>query len=142
MNQPISGRVRPNLRPQVRFQVLRTHDFSCFYCGLPSSYVPLLMDHVIPVALGGTDDLWNLVPACQPCNSGKGSSAPTQSMIERARRVFLSAAYTDYVRCIVCGIPFLVVPGDREDQWPQCGHCNEAICDAFDQGMRHERGVL
>ena len=30
------------------------------------------VDHVIPVAKGGTDDPSNLVPACGPCNRAKG----------------------------------------------------------------------
>lgn len=29
-------------------------------------------DHLIEIALGGTHDLTNLVPACAPCNSARG----------------------------------------------------------------------
>ncbi|MEH3135383.1 MAG: HNH endonuclease, partial [Mycolicibacterium neoaurum] len=35
--------------------------------------VELRVDHVVPEALGGSDDPLNLVTACEPCNSGKSS---------------------------------------------------------------------
>jgi 5-methylcytosine-specific restriction endonuclease McrA len=41
----------------------------CQYCGGPATTV----DHVIPLARGGTDDLANLVPACAVCNGRKGA---------------------------------------------------------------------
>lgn len=55
--------------------------YACMYCGSPAEAV----DHVIPRALGGTDDAVNLVPACKPCNSSTpprssiGSPAATRS---------------------------------------------------------------
>jgi 5-methylcytosine-specific restriction endonuclease McrA len=42
-------------------------DYSCAYCGIKGN---LTIDHVLPVASGGTD-LNNLVPACGSCNSSK-----------------------------------------------------------------------
>jgi hypothetical protein len=41
----------------------------CAYCGGPAGTI----DHVRPQAFGGTDDPDNLVDACQPCNSRKGT---------------------------------------------------------------------
>lgn len=37
-------------------------------CGRPASHV----DHVVPRAAGGTDDLVNLRAACAPCNLARG----------------------------------------------------------------------
>ena len=41
----------------------------CHRCGKPSESV----DHIVPVALGGTDELDNLRPACLSCNSRDGA---------------------------------------------------------------------
>jgi HNH endonuclease len=42
-------------------------------CGRDRSEVALEVDHVIPVAEGGTDELHNLATLCRPCNNGKSS---------------------------------------------------------------------
>lgn len=34
----------------------------------------LQLDHVIPISMGGTDDLANLSVLCGPCNARKGAS--------------------------------------------------------------------
>jgi 5-methylcytosine-specific restriction endonuclease McrA len=39
----------------------------CAYCGAPMEHV----DHITPLARGGTNDWFNLTAACQPCNSSK-----------------------------------------------------------------------
>jgi len=41
----------------------------CIYCG--RSDVPLTRDHKIPLFRGGSNDIYNIVPACKPCNSSK-----------------------------------------------------------------------
>jgi len=47
-------------------------DGRCWYCGEQTNpFIDFAMDHVLPVRQGGTDDLSNRVPACQPCNSRK-----------------------------------------------------------------------
>ena len=40
----------------------------CFYCG---SIERQTIDHVVPIARGGTDSIGNLVTACKACNSQK-----------------------------------------------------------------------
>ena len=42
----------------------------CAYCG---SREDLTLDHVVPLSRGGTHAIDNLVAACKPCNSRKGS---------------------------------------------------------------------
>jgi hypothetical protein len=42
----------------------------CYRCGGYANSV----DHVVPVALGGTHALSNLRPACSRCNSSTGAS--------------------------------------------------------------------
>jgi hypothetical protein len=43
--------------------------------------VKLTVDHVVPVALGGTDEPTNLVAACRDCNGGKTSSSPDAPIV-------------------------------------------------------------
>ena len=69
---------------RLRYEILRRDNHTCRYCGRSAPNVPLRVDHVVPVALGGTDDPANLVTACEPCNSGKTSSAPDASLIASA----------------------------------------------------------
>jgi 5-methylcytosine-specific restriction endonuclease McrA len=48
----------------------------CEWCGLEFA-APLseaTLDHVVPLARGGTNKRKNLVLACRPCNEQRGSS--------------------------------------------------------------------
>lgn len=57
---------------KVRYEVLKRDRFTCTYCGGHPPDVLLEVDHVIPKAAGGSDDMENLVTACWDCNRGKG----------------------------------------------------------------------
>lgn len=61
---------------RLRFEILRRDNHTCRYCGAASPSVALRVDHVMPVALGGSDTPDNLVTSCEPCNSGKSSASP------------------------------------------------------------------
>jgi hypothetical protein len=61
------------VRPSVRFDVFKRDGFSCAYCGRKPPEVTLEVDHIIPIAGGGTDNTENLVTACVDCNRGKGA---------------------------------------------------------------------
>lgn len=58
---------------RLRYEVLRRDNHTCRYCGASAPGAKLTVDHVIPQALGGSDEPSNLVTACDPCNSGKTS---------------------------------------------------------------------
>lgn len=63
---------RMPIKNSVRFDVLRRDNFTCRYCGAQAGPgVVLHIDHVFPVAHGGTNEFGNLVTCCQQCNSGK-----------------------------------------------------------------------
>lgn len=66
---------------RLRFEVLKRDRHRCFYCGQRAPDVPLTVDHVIPTALGGTDDPSNLVAACADCNGGKSSVHPNSEVV-------------------------------------------------------------
>lgn len=65
---------------RLRFEVLRRDGYACRYCGSKAPEVELTVDHVVPVALGGSDEPSNLVAACRDCNAGK-SSVPADSRL-------------------------------------------------------------
>jgi hypothetical protein len=73
---------------KLRFDVFKRDGFQCVYCGAhPSETVLLEVDHVHPVAEGGSNDMDNLVTACWDCNRGKGAallSSIPQSLEEKA----------------------------------------------------------
>ena len=62
---------------RLRFAVLQRDAFRCRYCGRTANEpgVVLHVDHVVPVAAGGTNYEGNLVTACAECNLGKSTRA-------------------------------------------------------------------
>jgi len=64
---------RKPLSKRKRFEILKRDGFVCKYCGRSPAAVPLTVDHVIPIAGGGTDTPDNLVAACEDCNAGKSA---------------------------------------------------------------------
>lgn len=65
---------------RLRYEVLRRDNHTCRYCHATDS--PLTVDHVTPVALGGTDTAANLVACCRDCNAGKSSVHPDAPLVE------------------------------------------------------------
>lgn len=61
---------------RLRYEIFRRDGFTCRYCGASAPDVALEVDHVVPVALGGSDKPANLTTACVLCNSGKSSVPP------------------------------------------------------------------
>jgi hypothetical protein len=66
---------------RLRYEILRRDQHTCRYCGTSAPAVPLRVDHVTPVALGGTDTPDNLVTSCEPCNSGKSSATVDSAVV-------------------------------------------------------------
>jgi hypothetical protein len=78
---------RKSLGPKLRFEVFKRDSFTCQYCGEKAPDVILRLDHIEPVAGGGTDDLLNLITACFGCNAGKGMrKLDDKSELEKQRR--------------------------------------------------------
>lgn len=68
---------------RLRYEVLRRDNHACRYCGATAPDAKLTVDHILPVALGGTDDPGNLVAACVDCNAGKAASNPDSPLVEQ-----------------------------------------------------------
>jgi len=79
--EPLIGQYRPppidrpalnrkSVSPSLRKRVFERDGYRCRYCG---SWDSLEVDHVHPVAAGGTNAFENLQTLCKPCNASKGA---------------------------------------------------------------------
>jgi 5-methylcytosine-specific restriction endonuclease McrA len=57
----------------TRFNVFLRDNFTCQYCNAAPGVHGLTFDHVVPRAHGGRTTWDNIVAACSPCNTRKGS---------------------------------------------------------------------
>jgi hypothetical protein len=55
-----------------KLRVMKRDKFTCVYCGKNGSEVELEIDHIIPVAKGGSNHMSNLQTMCAWCNRSKG----------------------------------------------------------------------
>lgn len=67
----------------LRYQILRRDNHACHYCGGRAPEVKLVVDHVVPEALGGRTVPENLRTACEPCNSGKSATPADAAMVQQ-----------------------------------------------------------
>lgn len=69
--------IRPSTRvpipSETRSFVFERDEYTCVRCSADSD---LQIDHIIPVAGGGTNDLSNLQTLCRTCNIKKGAKMP------------------------------------------------------------------
>ncbi len=78
---------RKGISKKVRFEVFKRDRFTCQYCGRKAPDILLQLDHIEPVAKGGTDDIINLVTSCFDCNMGKrDKKLDDNSEIEKQRK--------------------------------------------------------
>ena len=65
---------RNKINDSTRFEVFKRDGYRCKICGMSPETNPevtLHLDHIIPVALGGTSVIENLQTLCSSCNMGK-----------------------------------------------------------------------
>lgn len=58
----------------------------CYWCGKPISPDDLHIDHIIPLAQGGTHSIDNLAPSHGTCNISKGKKMPAEYIDYRLSR--------------------------------------------------------
>ncbi|KAM3108012.1 HNH endonuclease [Phormidesmis sp. 146-33] len=70
---------RRKLSPELQQQVRQQASELCEYCHASEQwqYVQFTIDHILPIAQGGTDDLSNLALACFHCNRRKTDKTTT-----------------------------------------------------------------
>ena len=57
--------------PEVRKYVFLRDKYQCQSCGKTSAETELNIDHIIPLASGGSNDISNLQTLCRNCNQRK-----------------------------------------------------------------------
>lgn len=66
---------RKSIPLKIREEIFKRDSYSCQYCGRKeSSEVKLEIEHIIPVAKGGDNDITNFLTACEECNAGKSDT--------------------------------------------------------------------
>lgn len=72
---------RKSTGKRLRFEVFKRDSFTCQYCGSQPPDVVLVVDHIDPVASGGSNEIHNLITACEACNQGKADKLLTAHQI-------------------------------------------------------------
>lgn len=155
-----------SISKRLRFEIFKRDGNKCRYCGATAEDAPLTIDHVVPVALGGSDEPSNLVTACRPCNSGKSSSSPDAALVSevsedalrwaRAQEVAAAALVADLERRDALRAEFkaswnswknsssrpMPLPAswpESVDRFVQAGLPMRVLLDCVDKAMRRDR---
>ena len=54
----------------------------CHFCGNKFTPAQLTLDHIVPLARGGTSKPGNVVPACKECNRNKKLHTPAELILK------------------------------------------------------------
>lgn len=73
---------RKKITPELRIEIYERDGFKCVTCGTSEN---LEIDHIIPLAKGGTDDPANLQTMCAPHNRKKGTKI--DGLVQDGRRI-------------------------------------------------------
>lgn len=73
LNSDMWQKVRGDIRPSVRWRILKRDNFRCVLCGANATDRKLHIDHIIPVSRGGTSRIKNLRVLCECCNIGRNT---------------------------------------------------------------------
>lgn len=83
----------------VRYEVLKRAKYRCELCGAHEDQAALHVDHIIPRARGGIDDITNFQALCVTCNTNKRDRDDTDF-----RAVLASYEHRD-LGCLFCSLP-------------------------------------
>ncbi len=72
LRKPFSSRdLRKGISLEQRYSIFKRDNGRCALCGVAAKHKALVIDHIIPVVNGGTNDPSNLRTLCRECNHGK-----------------------------------------------------------------------
>lgn len=138
--------VTPRVLAKVRFdgrrrtsvskwaKPLREVDNACFYCRKPKPE-PAHVDHVIPWSFLFDDPAWNLVLACDSCNSSKCDKIPAKRFLSRLHQrnsdESILAAANEFGRRLVFSLTQLPHPGPSGLEKSLDVLCQQAFLQGF-----------
>lgn len=115
---------------RLRFEIFRRDGFACRYCGAMASATEITIDHVIPVALGGSDEPTNLVTSCSDCNAGKSSSGLGGAVVADVAEDALRWAKAQKIAAAQMLQEHNVIADQRrafEEHWVRCTHDGQPV---------------
>lgn len=62
---------RISIPPEVKTYVFQRDHYQCRICGKTEKQTALEVDHIVPIANAGSNDLSNLQTLCRRCNQQK-----------------------------------------------------------------------
>lgn len=80
---------RKSITKKTRFEIFKRDSFRCQYCGRGIDETILEVDHITPVAEGGSNDSINLITSCRDCNRGKGKRKLSNRAVAEKESKFL-----------------------------------------------------
>ena len=132
---------RKPISKKMRFEVFKRDKFTCQYCGRTAPDVILEVDHIKPVAEGGTNDLINLVTSCKDCNRGKGKRELSDDSAVKVQQEQLKelAKKSEQLEMMVKWKDELLELGDREVDFIASYISDTYGVDASDHGKTNIR---
>lgn len=70
----IHRKARRIISAGIQWKVYHRDGYRCMFCGVLGQ--SLTCDHFVPMELGGSDDISNLLACCRRCNKAKGDCDP------------------------------------------------------------------
>lgn len=107
----------------IREEVRQKFGGSCAYCGM-TLRKSFRVDHVIPVASGGIDDIANYFPACGKCNAFKSDWPLERFRQELENQIFQHLRFEMALKFNLITIH----PARVQFHYEKCGHI-------FDEGL-------
>lgn len=92
----------------IRYEVLKRAKYRCELCGAHEHQAALHIDHIIPRAKGGSDDISNFQSLCVTCNTNKRDRDDTDF------RAVLASYDERADSCVFCELPALRIIAENE----------------------------